>query len=345
MADDAFQCDQVRVISGRELTMADRAAWFACQLANPALASPFFCSEYTETIAAVRDDVRVAILAQGGQPRGFFPFQVEGGCRGIPVGGFLSDYQGMIAGAGFRWTAPWLLRASGLTSWRFDHVPDSQAAFRPFRRAVTQSPVMDLSEGYPRYMEERRKAGSEQIKKALGLRRKLERERGPIEVEMHSADAGMLRLLIELKSRQYVESGKADFFALPWVLAVMEKLSAQRGAEFAGMLSILRVGGRPVALHFGLRSRTVWHYWLPAYDPEFAHFSPGILLLLAMAEKAQELGVSRIDLGVGRAQYKQRLMNSATPILEGEVPASRIKAAMVSGRRCLLDCLRPARPA
>ena len=345
MADDAFQCDQVRVISGRELTTEQRASWSSCQSANPALASPFFHPEYTEIIAAVRDDVRIAILMEGGQPRGFFPFQIEGGGYGIPVGGFLSDYQGLIAGAGFRWTAPWLLRASGLTRWRFDHVPDSQTAFRPYRHAVTQSPVMDLLDGYPRYMEERRKAGSEQIKKALGLRRKLERERGLIEVEVQSADGDLLRLLMDWKSRQYLESGKTDLFAQPWVVAVMEKILGARGAAFAGILSVLRVGGQPVALHFGLRSQTVWHYWLPVYDPEFAHFSPGILLLLAMAERAADLGVTRIDLGVGRAQYKQRLMNSATPILEGEVPASRIKAAMVSGRRFLLDCLRPARPA
>lgn len=345
MAEDASQYDQVRVISIRELTTEQRAAWSSCQSANPALASPFFRPEYTEIVAAVRDDVRIAIIMDGGQPRGFFPFQIERSGRGIPVGGFLSDYQGLIAGAGLRWAAPRLLRASGLTSWRFDHVPDSQAAFRPYRRAVTQSPVMDLSEGYPRYMDERRKAGSEQIKKALGLRRKLERERGPIEVEVQSADGDLLRLLMVWKSRQYLESGKTDLFAQPWVVAVMEKIFAARGAAFAGMLSVLRVGGRPVALHFGLRSQTVWHYWLPAYDPEFAHFSPGILLLLAMAERAVDLGVTRIDLGVGRAQYKQRLMNSATPILEGVVPASVIKAALVSGRRFLLDCLRPPRPA
>jgi len=344
MAHDAIQCDRVRVVSGRELMPEDWAAWSSCQSENPALASPFFRPEYTQIIAAVRDDVRVAILEGADRSRGFFPFQMDTGRCGIPVGGFLSDYQGVIAESGFRWAAPGLMRASGLRSWRFDHVPDSQAAFRLYRRAVTQSPVMDLAEGYARYVEDRRKAGSEQIKKALGLRRKLERERGPIEVDIQSADAGLLRLLMDWKSRQYIESGKTDLFALSWVVAVLERIFAQRSAAFAGMLSVLRVGGQPVALHFGLRSQTVWHYWLPTYDPEFAHFSPGILLLLAMAERAAEFGMVRIDLGVGRAQYKQRLMNAATPIIEGEVPASRLKAAVVSGSRLLLDSLRRSRP-
>ena len=29
-------------------------------------------------------------------------------------------------------------------------------------------------------------------------------------------------------------------------------------------------GERLVAAHLGMRSRTVWHYWFPAYDPAFA---------------------------------------------------------------------------
>lgn len=340
---DSESYDRVRVIAARDLSAVDRSMWRGLQASDAALGSPFFHPEYTEIVAAVRDDVKVAILEREGKPRGFFPFQVDAHGRGGPVGAFLTDYQGVIAAPGLRWSAPALMRACGLSSWRFDHVPVGQRQFRAYRHGITHSPAIDLSMGYRRYMEDRRQAGSEQIKKALGLRRKLERERGPIEVEVESTDSGMLRLLMDLKSRQYIESGKTDLFALPWVVAGMENLLARRGAEFAGVLSVMRVAGCPVALHLGLRSGKWWHYWLPVYEPEFAHFSPGILLLLAMAERAAELGVSRIDLGVGQAQYKQRLMNSATPILEGEVPASRLRAAVAAGRRRLLDCLRPGR--
>jgi CelD/BcsL family acetyltransferase involved in cellulose biosynthesis len=48
-----------------------------------------------------------------------------------------------------------------------------------------------------------------------------------------------------------------------------------------------------------MRSKTLWHYWFTAYDPAFAKYSPGTILLLQMAERASELGISAIDMGRG----------------------------------------------
>ena len=81
-----------------------------------------------------------------------------------------------------------------------------------------------------------------------------------------------------------------------------------------------------------MRSRTAWHYWLPTYDRDFAKYSPGLILLLEMAAQAQALGIQTIDLGKGNALYKQRLMNGAVPLLEGVVPASPFRAAVLTLR-------------
>jgi hypothetical protein len=85
------------------------------------------------------------------------------------------------------------------------------------------------------------------------------------------------------------------------------------------MLSVLSVDGRVIAAHMGMRSRSDWHYWFPSYDHEFARFSPGLLLLLKMAEAAPAMGISRIDLGKGESQYKNRLGSAETMISEGSV--------------------------
>jgi len=72
------------------------------------------------------------------------------------------------------------------------------------------SPVMDLSDGYAAYVAARSGAGTEQIKKAMGLRRKLEREHGAVRIETQAADPALLQQLMRWKSAQYLASGKTD---------------------------------------------------------------------------------------------------------------------------------------
>ena len=77
----------------------------------------------------------------------------------------------------------------------------------------------------------------------------------------------------------------------------------------------------------GMRSKTVLHGWFAAYDPAFAKYSPGILLLLDMAKRASSPGISIIDMGKGSEPYKQRL-NGAIQIAEGSVVVSPLLSAM-----------------
>jgi CelD/BcsL family acetyltransferase involved in cellulose biosynthesis len=48
-------------------------------------------------------------------------------------------------------------------------------------------------------------------------------------------------------------------------------------------------------------------WWFPAFDPELGRFSPGTIMMLALAEQAPSRGIARIDLGGGEENYKLRL--------------------------------------
>ena len=317
----------------RQLGPDDTAAWSALQQADPVLASPFFRPEFAASVALVRDDVHVGVIERAGERIGFFPFQSGAFSVGRPVGGPLSDCQGFIMRAGLEWDPRRIVRECGLAEWRFDHLLAAQKPFARYHRVASQSPIIDLSQGYEKYAGERRLAGSEQIRKAAGLLRKLEREVGPVRFEVHSPEIRILRQLMDWKSGQYRLSGKVDIFGIGWVAQVIGKMYAAQGANFAGMLSVLTAGDLPIAAHMGLRSKTVWHYWFPAYDPGYAKYSPGIILLLKMAEHANGLGISTIDMGNGRALYKQRLMNGAIPLAEGTVAVSPARAALQGVRK------------
>jgi CelD/BcsL family acetyltransferase involved in cellulose biosynthesis len=302
----------LEVVRFRELTAAHVARWAEWQATDPALASPYFRPEFTEVVAARRADTLVAVIDDG---RAFFPF--ERGLKGIgrAAGGILSDYHGVIAQPGFFFDPLDIVQRCGLRAWDFDHVPAAQSAFAPWAQVQTGSPLIDLrlpAAG----------ASAKLREQTARSRRKLAREVGAVEFEMDSADDAAFERLLAWKSAQYLASGAVDLFKPGWIRNVVTTLRSFRDVEFSGVLSVLRVGGCPIAAHFGLRSRGLLHYWFPAYDPAFSALSPGMMLLLDVIDAAPAHGIGTIDFGKGDAAYKLRVANSRVPLMEGGVIAS-----------------------
>jgi CelD/BcsL family acetyltransferase involved in cellulose biosynthesis len=326
---------EVSLLAGSRLDESLVRKWRELQAGNPDLASPYFSPEFTQAVAAVRDDVEVTVVREAGEITAFFPFQRSPGSIGVPVGGILSDYQGLICRPGCTCDPRELVRKCNLVTWDFDHLLVSQASFARYHRACEPSPQIDLSKGYAAYAAARRAAGSEQIKKCGNLARRLEREIGPVRFVAHSADSQLLERTLAWKSQQYRQSGQDDLFALGWPRALVKRVHATQTEGFAGMLSLLLAGERLVAGHFGMRSQTVWHYWFPAYDPEMAKYSPGLILLLKMAEHAPEIGIGTIDLGKGISLYKERLMNGSAAVASGSVELASLLALRRRAKRTL----------
>ena len=310
---------QVTVIPGRELGRDFVPRWRELQQSNPILVSPFFAPEFTVAVASVRDDVEIAVIEENGKVEAFFPFQRRAKSVGGPIGGILSDYQGLICQPEFECDAPELLRKCRLATWDFDHLLATQKCFAPFHLATDQSPQMDLTNGYEAYVAQRRQAGSEQIKKCSNQTRAIERDLGSLHFIGHSSDAALLQKALAWKSRQYLKTEKQDLFALSWTRTLIERIHATQTEDFAGMLSALYAGGKLIAVHMGMRSRTVLHYWFPSNDEEMARYSPGLLLLLKIAEHAPSVDLRVIDLGKGMSLYKERLMNVSVMLASGSV--------------------------
>ena len=92
-----------------------------------------------------------------------------------------------------------------------------------------------------------------------------------------------------------------------WAHFALETIRTINTPAFAGVLSALFAGEKLLAVRFGVRTGTVLHWWLPAYNPDLPSYAPGILLLLAMAERGPDLGITRIDLGKGLQDYKRKI--------------------------------------
>ncbi len=301
--------------------------------ANPDLASPYFAPDFTQAVAAVRDDVFVGVLQDAGKAVGFFPFQRGRYGTGRPVGGPFSDCHGFIVDPAAEWSAEALIKGCGLSLWTFDHLLASQKPFERWHRISDCSPIMDLSGGYAGYAETRRAQGSKQLQKVGQKQRGLERDMGQLRFEVHTTDLGALSRLLAYKSHQYLTSGLVDAFQFPWTRGLLEHILAVQTPAFAGLLSVLYAGDQLAAVHMGMRSRTVWHYWFAGYAQGLARYSPSLILLTEMAKAAESIGITVIDMGKGPEEYKKLFATGAVPLAEGCVELPSFAGALRAVRR------------
>jgi len=277
----------------------------------------FLSPDFTLAAGRVRPGARVAVLEDGGEIVGFFPFERGRFRIGRPIATGVSDCQGVIHAPGFRWSTQDLLRGCDLDVWEFDHLLGSQAAWAGQHIAGRAAPLIDVSRGYELYIAERQRASKKIVKSTLYKQRKLDRDLGPTRFEFDVQDAQALRLLMKWKSAQYRRTGRRDRFAIGWIQRLVMDLFEARSAGCIGTLSVLYSDDRVVAAHFGLRSHFTLSCWFPAYDVGLAKYSPGLSLHLRMAEAAPAAGVRFLELGKGDEEYKESLKTGDVSVGEG----------------------------
>ena len=309
-------------IPARQLTSDLVTTWNALIPRTGDFASPFFRPEYTQSVAAVRESIDVCIIKHGRDAVGFLPFERIQPEVGRPVGGSMSNFQGVIAAAATPWTAEDLARGARVKTLNFHHQLREQPQFDAYTTRRVPSPIIELPGGWDGYLEQRRIAGVSSFNAMPRKMRKLERELGALRFVSHTTEPDVFARLVEWKRAQYVRTETRGSMQHEWAVDVLKRLMRFQSTEFAGTLSALYAGERLIAAHAGMRSATVWHYWYPAYDPELSRHSPGLVLMLEMCRWAADAGLHRIDLGPGEGAHKDLFASSETSVGVGQVVVS-----------------------
>ncbi|MGP4006039.1 GNAT family N-acetyltransferase [Streptomyces sp. 4N124] len=300
-----------------ELSTSLRRAWHEAMDESPDYANPFLAPEFAAGIGTHRGRAQVAILHEGRAPVGFFPYERNAFGVGRAIGLGLSDCQALVHRPGVGWDMQELLRACGLSVFEFDHLVDEQKPFGRFVTGTFASPVVDLKPGDGTYAEWLRATYPGMAKTTLKKERRLGRDVGEVRFVFDERDPRMLHRLMEWKSAQYRRTGRMDRFARPWIVDLVDHFFEVREEHFTGVLSVLYAGDRPVAAHFGPRSRTVFAAWFTTYDPELRYYSPGLMMHLRMAHAAGRNGVRVMDFGRGDKEYKDWLKTRELRVGEG----------------------------
>ncbi|MCH0538400.1 GNAT family N-acetyltransferase [Streptomyces sp. MUM 203J] len=311
---------RARVVRPGELSAREIEVWRELRARSGVPANPFMEPEFTLAVGRARArTARVAVLrGDGEEPLGFLPYERTrfGGARAIGYG--VSDCQGAVLRPGSGLSARELLRGCGIFAFEFDNLEDGQGALSEGVVESFSSPVIDVSGGYAAYEAWLRRHSPKFLRTTLAKERKLGRESGDgLRFVFDERDPAALRTLMGWKSAQYRRTGRRDRFAQEWISRLVRDLHQAAPGGRSGVLSVLYAGERPVAAHFGLRSRTVLSCWFPAYDPDFRRYSPGLVLHLRMAEAAAREGIGLLDLGRGDAEYKDSLRTGALAVHEG----------------------------
>ena len=329
------------VVAARALTAAQIRSWRAIQAAEPGLASPLLSPEFTQAVAAVRNDVYVGVIEQDGGAVGFFPHQRGWLSMGRPVGGPLNTLQAVVAPSHVEWDATALIKTCGLSEWTFTRALASQRGFVPYHLRQDVSLFIDLSRGYDAYAEE--KHSSFRSYDILRRTRKLERDAGALRFEFHSSDAAPLAALLHWKRVRYARQPYDNIFAAAWVRRILEGIHATQTAGFAGVLSVMYAGHEMAAAHFGVRAAGLLHSLVFSYNPRFARYSPGVGLFLRIAEAAPGFGVQRIEVGGGDYPYKRLLANDTITVASGTVDRMPALTAVRRWREHGADAIRGSR--
>ncbi|PSL18456.1 GNAT family N-acetyltransferase [Shimia abyssi] len=310
-----MRCD---IISVPDLDADSIEQWRQNQLQNPDLCSPFFSVGYAQAVAKHRSDVKVAVIEYSEQTKSFFAFHKLSRARGAPLGGQISDYQGIVGPTGAPIHTPSFLKSVGLASYDFNHALQTQPTFAQNAYWQSDSPRIDLRDGYENWYKGRAQETSA-LKTVARKKRKLIRELGELRFLAHDPDPDAWDIFLEWKRAALAEQNARFILDTPWLMDVAKTIRDTKTTDFAGMFSTLYAGDRLIAAHFGMRSHAALHWWMPSYDASLNRYSPGLVHLALCAEDADARGLSEVDLGRGTQRYKREFSNASRQLCEGSL--------------------------
>lgn len=97
--------------------------------------------------------------------------------------------------------------------------------------------------------------------------------------------------------------------------------------------SMIKVNGKSVSWHFGMRFAGAWFWYQPAFDCDWLHTGPGTYLLNDLIQQAaKDPACDTIDLGLGDEGYKQRYVTSVQQTLHVYAHRSAVQVTKTKWR-------------
>jgi len=308
----------VAVLNPSDLTPDQIRAWLALCDAHEDYVSPLLSPEFARLAAIGRDDARVAMISDEAGLACAFAFYQRPLGQAWPIGAPFCDYTALVVRQDADLTLPDILDLSGVSSFTTRTLLDPWDKFTHHRHDPVETQVIRLGTTKPSvYLETQRQAFPKRFKNFRRLDSRLKRTGHTVELRWGPMDAATREQLFSIKSDQFRQNGLVDILNASRSRPILDATAASPG----GFQISLWSGDKLMSGHFGLRQGGVFHPWIAGYDPEFAEYSPGNLMLMRAVAAMPEMGLETYDLAEGHDHYKKYYTNSCRKVWSAEVTA------------------------
>lgn len=309
-------------------------AWIELLPADALSASLFMHPEFCEVSHRVLRPVEVVVIEDQGRVVGVVPLHRTPGLRGW-LRGYTQVAQDISDGFCFPVedgyldrVAPALVKA-GVWSGFFTHfamgkhIPYLQAG------APTKTYLVRRQSGNRDMWDELKDRNRKLWSDTERCARRLKELPGGYEFHWQSPNLERdLEALISLKLDQYSRTGMhGSALFRESIKEFLGVLATKKSAGFSAPLNVIYCGDQLIAAHLGLLGSGRLHYWFPVYEPTYAKYSPGKVLLSEVMKHCGSFGVDVIDLGEGQADYKEAAANETYDLVKATI-AQGVRGAL-----------------
>lgn len=172
------------------------------------------------------------------------------------------------------------------------------------------------------------------------MRRRLT-ERGTVEIDLHTPVEKGFDELLDVYDRRWADRDwEQGLFSSDSLREFAREAAASMAEQGVVWLSTLRLDGRPIAACLGYRVGDAYLYHKPAFDPVYAKFGPGHILLSEVVAACLASGVTEFNLGRGEGGYKSRWATTTHDVVSFSLAPARVPAAVSSRLRHAAMALR-----
>ena len=304
------QTPHCEIKQATELTGENIRDWSELQEQCWNFSTPLLSPEFAQLIAKCRADVRCVLIYQGDVLQAVLAGHMTGKGQMTPLGAPFCDYAGPMIRPGSDLSASQIVELAGLTRYRAMTSIMSQSGRRATDVALQDHGHVISLDGHSakEYLEARRVIHAKRFKNMRRLLNKLERDHGSIELCFGMPSKADYDTLLNWKSRQFESEGMLDLTKAKYTQDVMRTAFSEvrkTDSDIGGFYTALKVDGKIVTGHFGVRQGEKFHPWISAYDPAYEEYSPGVLLLYRCVEMMDAMGLQVYDLAEGHDGYKK----------------------------------------